>query len=237
MCTFAGLNPLQPRNQWEPDGPESDGEGESGAASDGLIYDQNDYEVEETEDAWFDQFISTGLSGSTDQSDVVVEESEPVLPDHSSQTTPVLKDVEMAKQPPRPVARPLAPSLNKQAEESVLIEDSPVKMELQEVEDIPVREPTKEEQAQALREQIKHLEQQMKEAETLQAKINADIQSIPPVTGGALMVMESLPMGGDTDPTIPMDLTGGMTAAVAEIIERGERVATPADPPPKEKEQ
>ena len=51
------------------------------------------------------------------------------------------------------------------------------------------------------------------------------------------MVMESLPMGGDTDPTIPMDLTGGMTAAVAEIIERGERVATPADPPPKEKEQ
>ena len=44
-------------------------------------------------------------------------------------------------------------------------------------------------------------------------------------------------MGGDTDPTIPMDLTGGMTAAVAEIIERGERVATPADPPPKEKEQ
>ena len=166
MCTFAGLNPLQPRNQWEPDGPESDGEGESGAASDGLIYDQNDYEVEETEDAWFDQFISTGLSGSTDQSDVVVEESEPVLPDHSSQTTPVLKDVEMAKQPARPVARPLAPSLNKQAEESVLIEDSPVKMELQEVEDIPVREPTKEEQAQALREQIKHLEQQMKEAES-----------------------------------------------------------------------
>ena len=157
---------MQPRNQWEPDGPESDGEGESGAASDGLIYDQNDYEVEETEDAWFDQFISTGLSGSTDQSDVVVEESEPVLPDHSSQTTPVLTDVEMAKQPPRPVARPLAPSLNKQAEESVLIEDSPVKMELQEVEDIPVREPTKEEQAQALREQIKHLEQQMKEAES-----------------------------------------------------------------------
>lgn len=131
---------------------ESEGFDEEGGEDDGLIYDSGDFEEEDPEDAWFEQFVARSLSEL--EKGGGMEGSK--------------EDTE--KQPgatPRPVARPLqAPP----ATDVLTIEDSPVKVEVEEdpgVEGIrhltvsPSKEASREERAAALRAQIKALEEEM----------------------------------------------------------------------------
>ena len=157
-------SPLQPVNQWEPDGAESDGDGESGAASDGLIYQQSDYEEEAEEDTWFDDFLSSGLAASPDRAEEAPQEPEPAK--HGP------KAADSDSQHDRPVARPLAGhdlAANHDRPKVLLIEDSPVKVECHEVDESSAVAThsimvTKEQEARALREQIAELERQMEQS-------------------------------------------------------------------------
>lgn len=105
--------PCQPRNIFDAEPPESEGEGESGIEEDGLVYDSRDFEIEPTLDDWFDAFISQGSSQS-----VATTEPEPATP------KPI--------QAMRPIARPLnheVPSGPSGGSDVQMIEDSPIKIE------------------------------------------------------------------------------------------------------------
>ena len=108
---------LQPYNQWEPEGPESEGYPETAAADDALVYDTHDHETEEENEAWFDQFIKSGSVGSS----VAPTELDPSTP-----KPPEPAEKEIAN-PARPVARPLAHPSG--GSDVMMIEDSPVKIE------------------------------------------------------------------------------------------------------------
>ena len=136
---------------------ESEGFDEEGGDDDGLIYDSRDFEEENQEGAWFDQFVARSLSEMEEGEGMEVSKED------------------KEKQPlatPRPVARPLqAPPAN----DVMMIEDSPVKVEVEDGEDVemfaglvvpPSNEASREERAAALRAQIKALEEEMEAAKS-----------------------------------------------------------------------
>ena len=162
---FCILVPLQPRNQWEVDEPESEGFGEEHADLDGCVYDESDHEVESEDDAWFDQFIKNGGSVESDMGSV---------PGPSAKAAPKVPPAKPKEvEPTRPVARPLGHRMAtppNEAQDVLMIEDSPVKVEEDDRETsghqstVALKE-QKLREAQELREKLAKLKEEMEKAE------------------------------------------------------------------------
>ena len=149
---------LQPYNQWDPDAAESEGYAESGADDDGLIHDAGDFEQESEVDEWFDQFIKSASEDSVAPTELEPETPKPSAPAVANKG----KEVSCL----RPVARPLCHPGQSSGSDVLMIEESPVKLELcADPDEQPNRE--KEEKVkkmEALREELRRLEVQMERA-------------------------------------------------------------------------
>ncbi|CAK9032793.1 unnamed protein product [Durusdinium trenchii] len=183
------------------------------------VFDEDDHEVEEEDDAWFDQMIASSLS--TD----VVEDSQPLeppplgvqaaiaetqldLPDlfNDSQVPDAFPKSPAADVRGRPVARPLA----------VIDLESPVVKEevhanhctpVAAVESAEVK--SKRDYVAFLRKSVeKRVAQDLAEANALAA------------SAGPMLVDDTLPLGGDNDSTLPMDVSTTMTTSVAAMLKR-----------------
>ena len=134
---------LQPYKQWDLERPDSEGDDEGVY---GTVYDDNDCEVESDNDDWFDQFIK---GGSTDS----------IAPTELDQQSPPPPDpCKDGQGNTRPVARPLNAS-KAQDGDVMMIEDSPMKVEVIEEKPLEDIKAQKQKEIALLRAQIDQLEE------------------------------------------------------------------------------
>ena len=123
-----------------------------------MIHDSNDFEQESESEDWFDQFIK----GASEDS-ISPTELDPATPKPSA---PAVADKGKEVSSVRPVARPLCHAGQSSGSDVLMIEDSPVKVELcvDPDEELNREKEERVKKVEALRDELRRLEIQMEQA-------------------------------------------------------------------------